>query len=179
MSETNKFYGKYRALVVSNNDPNKSGRIQVRCPKVLGEYVSSWCYPCLPFAFTDGGFITIPKNGDYVWVEFEDGDPAYPIWVGSCWQPNRTPLQSNYNPDDRIVFVSRNQHLIEIDDKNNTIIVKMKDGTRFKLGNGIEITAPTGTKTVFYGDVEMKNTLKVLGDIYEGTQKLTDKYARK
>ncbi len=177
MSE--KFYGKYRALVTNVNDPNKSGRIKVRCPKVLGEYESGWCYPCVPIAFTDGGFFFVPKVNDYVWVEFEDGDPSQPIWVGSCWQPNRTPLQSNYNPNDKIVLVSRNQHIIELSDKDNTLIVKMKDGTRLKVGNGFEITAPTGKKTIFYGDVEMKNTLKVSGDIYEGTTKLTDKYARK
>jgi uncharacterized protein involved in type VI secretion and phage assembly len=30
------------------------------------------------------GAISIPPIGAGVWVEFEQGDPDYPIWVG-CW----------------------------------------------------------------------------------------------
>ena len=55
----------------------------------------------------------------------------------------------------------------------------MKDGTRLKLGSGVEVTAPSGKKITFYGDVVMNNTLKVSGDISEGTKKLIDKYQSK
>lgn len=157
------FFGKYRAIVTKNNDPEKMGRIKVRCPKVLGEYESAWCTPCVPSAFNDGGLFYVPNNGEVVWVEFEEGNPSKPIWVGSWWIPNRTPLQNSNNVEEKVMFVSRNQHIIEVDDKNNTIIIKMKDGSRIKLGSGIEITAPT--KTTIYGNVHMNNDLTVSGNV--------------
>lgn len=177
MSE--KFYGKYRAIVADNRDPDNMGRIKVRCPVVLGEYISAWCTPCVACAFNDGGIYYVPNEGEVVWVEFEEGNPSKPIYVGSWWIPNRTPLQNSKNVTDKIMLVSRNQHIIEIDDKNNAITIKMKDGSRFKIGNGLEITAPSGKKMTVYGDVEFKNTLKVSGDIYEGNKKLIDKYTAK
>lgn len=190
------FFGKYRAIVTNNKDPEKMGRIKVRCPKVLGEYESAWCTPCVQSAFNDGGFFFVPSVNETVWVEFEEGNPSKPIWVGSWWIPNRTPLQDKNNVEDKIVLVSRSQHIIEIDDKNNTIIVKMKDGSRFKIGNGLEITAPTGKKVLIQGDVEFSNTVKILGkvdiqnnlnvtnslsasSISEGGSSLSSKYASK
>ena len=159
------FFGKYRAIVTKNNDPEKMGRIKVRCPKVLGEYESAWCTPCVPSAVNDGGLFYVPNNGEVVWVEFEEGNPSKPIWVCSWWIPNRTPLQNSNNVEEKVMFVSRNQHIIEVDDKNNTIIIKMKDGSRIKLGSGIEITTPTNTKTTIYGNVHMNNDLTVSGNV--------------
>lgn len=159
------WFGKYRALVSNNKDPEYMGRIKVRCPKVLGEYESAWCTPCVPMAFNDGGLFYVPNVGETVWVEFEEGNPSKPIWVGSWWIPRRTPLQSANNVEDKILFVSRNQHLIEINDKDNTIVLKMKDGTRLKLGSGIEITAPSNTKLTVYGNVHMNNDLTVSGSV--------------
>lgn len=175
----NQFYGKYRAIVVNNKDPEKMGRVKVRCPYVLGEYTSAWCTPCVPCAFNDGGLFYIPNEGEVIWVEFEEGNPSKPIWSGSWWIPNRTPMQSNVNVQDKIMLISRNQHIIEIDDKNNTIIIKMKDGTRFKMGNGVEVTAPTNTKIQFYGEVAMNNGLSVKGQIKEYDTPLANRYVSK
>lgn len=161
----NQFFGKYRALVVDTKDPEKMGRIKVRCPNVLGEYTSNWCVPCVPCAFDDGGMFYIPKEEEVVWVEFEGGNPNKPIWTGSWWIPKRTPMQEEDNITDKIMFISRGQHIIEIDDKENTIIIKMKDGTRFKMGEGVEVTAPEGKKITFFGDVEMKNKLLTVGEV--------------
>lgn len=174
-----KFYGKYRALVCDIKDPEHMGRIRVRCPSVLGEYTSAWCTPCVPCAFSDGGALYIPNVNEGVWVEFEEGDPTKPIWTGFWWKPNRTPQQQNEATNTKFTFVSRSQHIIEIDDVKNTVVVKMKNGTRLELGNGIILTAPTNTIVKLQGNVEVTGTLKVSGDIYEGNKKLIDKYTIK
>lgn len=77
-----KFYGKYRALVSKNNDPNTMGRIKVRCPLVLGDAESDWCIPCLPVV-ADLSTLVIPKINSGVWIEFENGDLNKPLWVGT------------------------------------------------------------------------------------------------
>jgi len=85
MSVQNKFYGKYRGTVVNNIDPLQIGRIQVTVPDVSGLSLSSWAMPCVPIAGKQMGTFVVPQIGAGVWVEFEQGDPDYPIWVGGFW----------------------------------------------------------------------------------------------
>jgi hypothetical protein len=80
-----RYYGKYRGTVIMNVDPEQRGRIMAMVPDVLGFIPSSWAMPCFPIAGKQNGFYAIPKIGDGVWIEFEQGDPDYPIWVGSFW----------------------------------------------------------------------------------------------
>lgn len=80
-----RYYGKYRGKVENNIDPMQLGRIQVSAPAVLGDGTLSWAMPCTPYAGSGVGFFAIPPVGANVWVEFEGGDPDYPIWAGCFW----------------------------------------------------------------------------------------------
>ena len=80
-----KYYGKYRGLVLNNLDPMQIGRITVQVPDVLGLSISSWAMPCVPIAGLQMGVYTVPIVGSGVWVEFEGGNPDYPIWTGGFW----------------------------------------------------------------------------------------------
>ena len=82
------FLGKYRGVVTDNVDPLMRGRLLVTVPDVLGPVPSSWAEPCVPLAGPTGapmGVYMVPPVGAGVWVEFEQGDPSYPIWVGCRW----------------------------------------------------------------------------------------------
>lgn len=85
MSEPEKFLGKYRGSVVNNVDPEQRGRIQVMVPDVSNVMVSSWALPCAPVGGIQTGMFAVPPIGAGVWVEFEQGDPDYPIWTGCFW----------------------------------------------------------------------------------------------
>lgn len=78
------FYGKYRGTVSDNQDPLMIGRVKARVPDVMGDQESGWAMPCAPFGGSGVGFFAIPASGAGVWIEFEHGDPDYPIWSG-CW----------------------------------------------------------------------------------------------
>jgi len=82
MSET--FYGKYRGVVTDNKDPLMTGRVKARVPDVMGEKETGWAMPCAPFGGSGVGFFALPTVGAGVWIEFEHGDPDYPVWSG-CW----------------------------------------------------------------------------------------------
>lgn len=79
---SNPFYGKYRGTVVNNIDPMMTGRIQAIVPDVSSVMLTSWAMPCLPVAGIQSGIYTVPVIGSGVWIEFEKGDPDYPIWTG-------------------------------------------------------------------------------------------------
>jgi uncharacterized protein involved in type VI secretion and phage assembly len=80
-----RFYGKYRGMVMSNIDPMQLGRLQVQVPDVGGSTPATWAMPCVPVAGMQSGMFALPAIGTGVWVEFEQGDPDYPIWVGCFW----------------------------------------------------------------------------------------------
>ncbi len=86
------YWGKYRGKVESNIDPLQQGRLQVSCPSVLGDGTLSWAMPSVPYAGPNVGFFMLPPRQANVWVEFEGGDPDYPIWGGCFWGPGETPV---------------------------------------------------------------------------------------
>ena len=79
------YFGKYRGTVIDNVDPMQIGRILVEVPDVSGVLPSSWAMPCVPVAGINTGILSVPPIGSGVWIEFEQGDPDYPIWVGGFW----------------------------------------------------------------------------------------------
>lgn len=80
-----KYYGKYRGMVLNNIDPEQRGRLLVQLPDVLGLSLSSWAMPCVPLAGPQMGTYFVPLIGSGVWLEFEGGNPDYPIWTGGFW----------------------------------------------------------------------------------------------
>lgn len=99
MNGDKSFLGKFRGTVISNVDPMLMGRLLVQVPDVMGVGISSWAMPCVPFAGINSGFFAVPILGSGVWVEFEQGDPDYPIWVGCFWgSAAELPLLANTAP---------------------------------------------------------------------------------
>ena len=55
----------------------------MQVPDVTQFGPASWAEPCFPGGGLQFGMIAIPIIGSGVWVEFEQGDPDYPLWTGS------------------------------------------------------------------------------------------------
>jgi hypothetical protein len=71
-----RFFGVYRGIVSNVQDPLSKNRVKVQVPQILANNETQWAWPV--------GFVSsIPKPGQGVWVQFEGGDPSYPIWHGS------------------------------------------------------------------------------------------------
>ncbi len=160
------FFGKYRGKVAATKDPLNLGRIQVQVPAIFGEEKTSWALPCTPYAGKQVGFFAIPPIGANVWVEFEGGDPDYPIWVGCFWGEDELPAPAKVvDPDkvqvfqtDGIAFILSNLG----ENKGLTIEVKSPVVDRpLKLlfnADGIEINNKDETTANWKADkVELKN----------------------
>jgi len=80
-----RYYGKYRATVLNNQDPLVQARLTLQVPDVLGDVPTTWALPCLPAVGKQMGVFALPAMGSTVWAEFEQGNPDYPIWVGGYW----------------------------------------------------------------------------------------------
>lgn len=96
---------------MDNNDPERRGRIRVQCPTVLGDYLSSWCEPCIPYATDYAGDYYVPPVSEAIWVEFEEGDVDKPIWGGGWYKIDSSPLTQDASPTDYRYIVFKNSVL--------------------------------------------------------------------
>ena len=106
------YWGKYRGSVVDNEDPLMLGRLQVSVPQILGEVSSAWAMPCLPYAGQEVGFCMMPPIGAALWVEFEGGDPDYPIWTGCYWREGERPIAAE-GPSMKVIRTDSCQLLLD------------------------------------------------------------------
>jgi hypothetical protein len=169
MSDERKFYGKYRGTVVNNIDPLQIGRIQAIVPDVSNIMLSSWAMPCLPIAGKQEGMFCVPQIGSGVWIEFEQGDPDYPIWVGGFWGvaaevPALALAPPAPPPGQNIVIQSTLQNTLLISDAPPTpatggIILKSATGAMIVVNDsGIYIQNGKGASIVMVGPTVTVNT---------------------
>ncbi|MBR8837433.1 MAG: hypothetical protein DSM106950_26340 [Stigonema ocellatum SAG 48.90 = DSM 106950] len=152
------FYGKYRGVVSSNNDPHKIGRLRAKVENVYGDKESGWALPSVPYAGEDVGLFLIPPVGALVWIEFENGDPNYPIWTGCFWgEKQKLPAT-----DPNIKVLKTDIGTIEINDseKSITIAAKIGEQTMQLLINAseIEIITRRGFDVGATASIKLKNT---------------------
>ena len=128
----NRYFGKYRGTVTDNNDSTNKGRVKVRVPAVLGD-LETWALPCLPYAGNKVGVYMIPEAGAGVWVEFEAGDPSFPIWTGGYWADNELPTDNQGNAATPSLRILRTESglMVALDDQGEKITISDENGDNF------------------------------------------------
>lgn len=138
------FYGKYRGIVSDNRDPSSIGRIRATVPDVYGDSPSGWAMPCAPFGSSNAGFFAIPATGAGVWIEFEQGNPDYPIWSGSWWGAvNELPTSLMPTPSDVVKVLTTGGASLTLSDTPGTggVVLETSSGAKVSItAQGIEIT---------------------------------------
>ena len=110
---------------MDNNDPERRGRIRVQCPSVLGDYLSSWCEPCIPYATDYAGDYYVPPVNEAIWVEFEEGNVDKPIWGGGWYKVDSSPLTQDSNPTD-YRFISFKDSILRMGERE--FIFELRNG---------------------------------------------------
>jgi uncharacterized protein involved in type VI secretion and phage assembly len=155
-AEGRTFYGKYRGIVSDNQDPLMTGRIKARVQDALGSDESGWALPCAPFGGSQTGFFAIPIVGAGVWIEFEHGDPDYPIWSGVWWgSASEMPSALLTPPYKKVMIITEGGNKITLDDTPGVggITLETSGGEKLVLsatgvtldngmGGKIELTGP-------------------------------------
>lgn len=139
--ERSRHYGKYRGLVRDIADPDNQCRIKAEVPAVYGDKQSPWAMPAVPFAGPSHGLVLLPEVGDGVWIEFEGGDRARPIWTGMWWAANQRPAPQGEKI--RLLATSAG-HQVLVDEDADEIKVVHPGGAELKLGSS-EITLKLGS----------------------------------
>lgn len=135
-------YGKYRGVVREVDDPDKLGRIKAEVPAIYGKDLHSpWAMPSVPFAGKSHGLVLLPEAGDGVWIEFEGGDIARPIWSGTWWANDQRPKPDGEKA--RLLATSAG-HQVLVDEDGNEIKLVHPGGAEITLGDS-EITLKLGS----------------------------------
>lgn len=152
MSE--KFYGKYRGLVVSVADPEKLGRIQAKVPDLLDEEPCGWAMPALPFSGKAAGLFALPSIGSGVWIEFEQGDMDYPVWSGCYWTASSEVPESVAQAQGKklVLQTAGGLQLLLDDSGSGSITLQTAGGQKIVISSdGIEIDNGQGAKLSLSG----------------------------
>lgn len=134
MSNVERYFGKYRGIVVADEDPECLGRLQVECPSLLGEDVCVWAMPCVPYAGPGVGLFAPPPVDAGVWVEFEGGDLTHPIWSGCFWHEGEAPIS---DPSLRLKVLKTEGLTLTLDESPGA------GGIRLELGPPLVSTTKT------------------------------------
>lgn len=156
------FFGKYRGNVVDNADPFGIGRVIAEVPDVPG--TGLWAMPCVPSAGFQSGVFVVPPIGSSVWVEYEKGDPAYPIWTGGYWtlaaaMPVLATAPPPVPPGQNIVIQTTGGNMLALGDSQPTptsggIVLKASGGAAIVINStGITISNGQGASISLVGPV--------------------------
>jgi hypothetical protein len=160
--KSTRYYGKYRGTVINNIDPEQIGRIMAEVPDVLGLTPSSWAMPCVPAAGIQAGIFVVPPIGSQVWIEFEQGDPDYPIWTGGFWGlvaqvPIFATAPPAIPPGQNTVMQTTGQNMVMVSDAPPTpvtggIVLKSMSGAMIVVNaTGIYISNGQGATITLIG----------------------------
>ncbi len=148
--------GVVAAKVVSLEDPEELGRVQVMFPWLPkykdAELASNWARLSSPMGGAGRGFFFLPEVDDEVLVAFEHGDVNYPYIVGTLWHNTDKPPQGTGSllADDKKkvnqrIIRSRSGHLIVLDDTEGEEKIIIQDKTE---KNSIVIDSKENTLTI-------------------------------
>jgi uncharacterized protein involved in type VI secretion and phage assembly len=144
-----KYWGKYRGFVHDRNDEQQLGRLRLRVPSLLGDAITGWAWPALPYAGNNLGLFFVPQVDDLVWVEFVEGELEHPLWSGGGWgNPGGTseiPEDAKPNYPDTQVLRTKSHHVIIFDDKEGSeqIVIRDKAGSTITLKHDGTISIST------------------------------------
>ena len=159
------------ATVISNDDPKKKGRVQVKMNWQTGDMKTSWIRVMTP----DGGngskggnrgLVFIPEKGDNVLVGFRYDNPNRPFIMGSLFNGNTGSGGGDQNKTKSITTRSGSTITFD-DDKGNISISDAKncsvslDGSgNISISSGSSINLSTGDSSI---NLEKDGTITISG----------------
>jgi len=190
-----RYYSIYRAEVADNNDPQGRGRIQVIVPFLSSAPLDHWAVPVSPYAGKGYGTFFPPEKGDFVWVCFENGNPAYPVYIGGWWAEGETPdgfaitrrgirtknCEIYFDDKDKVINVKTPAATLTLDDTNRKVTIEI-GGESIALDSGAnQVSVKADTKVsveapqvLVTGNVGLDGNVFCGGGIGSGQKVLLD-----
>ena len=132
-----KKYGKYKAIVSDNVDPEKRGRLKIQVEAVFGDMITDWVEGVFPLGGNSNEtFVFVPAIGSIVTVEFIGGDVSSPVWTGTYYEPQVTQSES-LDEDGSVLSLIRTRSGLEIrirdDGEKHSIKIATANNAHFHI----------------------------------------------
>ncbi len=132
-----RFYSSYRGIVIDNKDPKNMGRLSVVVPQVSSRAI--WATPKgLDGALQSGFKWLTPTEGQVVWVEYQLGDPSYPLWSYHAWANNEIP--DDLKKTSNLGFVTPRGNKVIIEDVESHLYLHIVDSDSGNIVANIDIS---------------------------------------
>ena len=105
------------------------------CHTPITFYLSASCHPLGAPPPRFAGFFALPDVDTGVWIEFEAGNPSFPIWTGCFWNQDDIPSEDS-GAD--IKFFRTKKFKLRIDDSVGEITIENDSGSQIVL-NATEV----------------------------------------
>ena len=125
------------ATVVSNDDPKKKGRVQVKMNWQSGDMKTSWIRVMTPDAgssdsvSSNRGMVFIPEKGDQVLVGFRHNNPNRPFVLGSLFNGKSGGGGGSDNKTKSIT--TRSGNTVSLNDADKSITISDPSGSQVLL----------------------------------------------
>jgi Rhs element Vgr protein len=159
-----------------DGDPDGEFRVQVQLPLLQAGSLGVWARLGSFYASKDFGAEFYPEVGDEVVVAFMNGDPRFPVIVGSLYSKSLPPPIPPEAKNNRKTIMTRSKLSIEfddelpamelstpakqsvrLDDKTGTVTVKDKNGNTITLAAG-GITLDSAAKLTLHAKTDIAIT---------------------
>lgn len=146
-----KINGVVNGMVVSRDDPDQQGRLQVSLPFLGGQNTSTWAPVATMMAGNKTGSWFMPEIGDEVLVAFNQDDVAHPFIIGFLWNGQDGP--PDLDPQNRVILTPGG-HTLRFQDADGSkkVILQSAGGQVVTLddsGSGsITVSSPNGSVSI-------------------------------
>lgn len=161
LESNGQIHGLAIGIVTNNEDPDGLARVRVRLTWQAEGEESFWARIITPMAMADKGVFFLPEVGDEVMVGFERGDMSHPYIMGSVWNGQATPPETNAdgNNDVRMIRTRSGHELRFFDGDPPSVELKLEDGKHLLIddqgvtleddqGNLLKIETSSGAITI-------------------------------
>jgi phage protein D/phage baseplate assembly protein gpV len=156
-----KFYGVAVGKVTSNTDDKQRGRVKVSFPWFGDDHESGWARCATPMASKNSkGIYFLPDVDDEVLVAFEQGDISKPVVLGSLWNGQNRPPETNADKhNSKRHILTPAGHAISLDDTkgSETVTIHHKSGAEVVIAHdgAITVTAKGKLNLSAGGDINI------------------------
>ena len=134
-----RYYSVYRGYVVNNIDPDNTNKLLVTVPMLTRHsHHPIWAYQQFNFSGKDYGMQVLPQIGDLIMVQFDHGDPKYPMWSHAHFVADQKPEE--FVSPQVYGFKTPKGQIIIIDDRDDIEKIIINHGENVGLVKVIQLT---------------------------------------
>ncbi|BDD07351.1 type VI secretion system tip protein VgrG [Aureibacter tunicatorum] len=118
-----------------DGDPQSQGRLLVDVPSIEAGGDGLWARLCQDYASSGAGLFFVPEKGDEVVLAFENGDPRFPIIVGSIYGKKNSSPEKLSSSNAKKMFQSPKGLKMLFDDESKEISFETPGGNKLVLSD--------------------------------------------